>query len=183
MAAGRKIAGASSCTPSNLFSATYQDGLFAETIKNEVNSLVSAREVLIKNEFKKGLPDYGRLHDLGCISDLEYDTFQRNGAWIGEPLKYSKSMAYKSIEKEIKKLSPLAKANLSDIMEGATKEKIQIGWGHGNNYWKNGDWTLATEAFAEMVDATVANSESLATIQKYLPNSYGVFSDMLKELK
>ena len=38
---------------------------------------------------------------------------------------------------------------------------------------------LATEAFAEMIDSTFACPESLATIQRYLPESYKVFLEML----
>ena len=92
-------------------------------------------------------------------------------------------MAYKAVETEIRALSPFAKGDLSDIMEGATREKISVGFGHGNGYWKHGDWTLATEAFAEMVDSTISNAESLQAIRTYLPDSYNVFLDMLKDLK
>lgn len=183
MIAGRNAAGAASCHPNYLYSTTYKNGLFPKTIKDEVDALVSARDKVMKAEFKAHATDFDWLHQHGYITTWNYDYFKKYGSWIGGAPKYSKSMAYKAIEDEIRALTPFAKADLSDIIEGATREKIQVGWGHGNGYWKYGDWTLATEAFAEMVDSTVSNSESLGAIQKYLPGSYKVFLDMLNDLK
>lgn len=183
MIAGRNAADAASCHPNYLYSATYKNGLFPKTIKDEVDALVSARDKVMKAEFKAHATDFDWLHQHGYITTWNYDYFKKYGSWIGGAPKYSKSMAYKAIEDEIRALTPFAKADLSDIMEGATREKIQVGWGHGNGYWKYGDWTLATEAFAEMVDSTASNSESLGAIQKYLPGSYKVFLDMLNDLK
>ncbi len=183
MIAGRNAAGAASCHPNHLYSAAYKNGLFPKTIKDEVNTLVSARDQVMKAEFKAHAADFDWLHQHGYITTWEYDYFKKYGSWIGGTPRYSKTMAYKAVEDEIRALTPFAKADLSDIMEGATRERIQVGWGHGNGYWKYGDWTLATEAFAEMVDSTVSNPESLGAIQKYLPNSYKVFLDMLKDMK
>ena len=91
------------------------------------------------------------------------------------------------MQKEIEALPMLSKADLSDILEGATGAKIKCGFGHGAKYWKDRTFGgvqsgLATEAFAEMVDSTMACPESLETIKKYLPKSYAVFSEMLAEL-
>lgn len=184
MIAGRNAAGASHCHPVNLYSATYKNGLFPKTIKAEVDALVSARGAVIKAEMKAHAGDYDWMVRHGYLDKQELELFRKYGIWAGgsEP-KYSKAMAYKAIEREIQALPPFAKADLSDIMEGATGESIKVGWGHGSNYWKHGDWTLSTEAFAEMVDSTVTNPESLAAIQTYLPKSYQVFLDMLKDLK
>ena len=38
------------------------------------------------------------------------------------------------------------------------------------------------EAFAEMIDSTFTNPESLEMIKKYLPKSYDIFKEMLKNL-
>lgn len=183
MIAGRNAAGTNRALPSNIYSATYKNGLFPQTIKQEVDALVSARDKKMKADFKAHATDYDWLHQHGFIETWEYDFFKQYGTWIGGAPKYSKSMAYKAVETEIRALSPFAKGDLSDIMEGATREKISVGFGHGNGYWKHGDWTLATEAFAEMVDSTISNAESLQAIRTYLPDSYNVFLDMLKDLK
>ncbi len=170
------------------YSSRYQNGLFPQTIKDEVNAIVSAKDADLKAQWKAHDGDWAWLNANGLISDGNYQFYQRYGRWLsGEP-KYSKSMAYAAVEREIRALSPLQKADLSDIMEGATGGKIQAGFGHGKTYWKqrtvNGvSDGLATEAFAEMIDSEMANPDSLATLKEWLPKSYGVFCDMLKTIQ
>lgn len=181
---GRFQAYGLSHNPQGCISVRYKNGLFGKTIKDEVNALVSAKDAAMKAEYKAHATDYEWLTKHGYIPEWEYDWYKRYGEWFNMKSvpKYSKSMAYKAVEREIRALSPFAKADLSDIMEGATLEKIQVGWGHGNKYWKNGNHTLPMEAFAEMYDSAVANPESLETIKKYLPKSYDLFVEMLGEI-
>lgn len=169
------------------YSSAYQNGKFPDTIKNEVADWVSDVDKRLKAEFKEHKDDLEWLHNNGYVSDWNWNFFKRNGTWVGGEPKYSKSHAYKAIEKEIRKLDPKAKADLSDILEGASGGKISIGFGHGASYWKqrnNGGVNdgLATEAFAEMIDSTFACPESLESIKKYLPKSYGVFQEMIQAL-
>jgi len=169
-------------SPKGLFSYRYKNGLFPNTIKAEVDALVSAKDKEMKAEFKAHSTDYDWLVKKGYIMQWQVDYFQRNGRWVGGEPKYSKDMAYKAIEKEIRQLNPFQKADISDMMEGATRSKIQVGWGHKNSYWKQGNWTLATESFAEMYDSAVTNEESLEVIKHYLPKSYDLFIEMLGEI-
>ena len=137
------------------FSGAYKGGVFPQTIKDEVMELVTAYDKQLKQEYKAR----------------------------GE--KYYKVYAYKALENEIRAYSSYARADLSDILEGATNGKVQCGYGHGATYWK--DRTiggisdgLATEAFAEMTDSTMSNPESLELIKKYLPKSYKIYEKMLE---
>ena len=137
------------------FSGAYKGGLFPQTIKDEVQELVSAYDKKLKAEYKAR----------------------------GET--YRKAYAYKALENEIRAYNSYAMADLSDILEGATGAKVQCGYGHGAKYWKDrtiGGISdgLATEAFAEMTDSTFANPESLELIKKYLPKSYKVYEEMLE---
>lgn len=170
------------------FSATYECGKFPQTIKDEVSEWVASVDKRLKAEFKAHKDDYEWLHNNGFISDWKYDYYKKYGSWIGGTPKYAKSYAYSAVEKEVRGLSPKEKADLSDILEGATGGKISCGFGHGASYWKKRTVAgvadgLATEAFAEMMDSTFACPESLASIQKYLPKSYKVFEEMLDELE
>lgn len=170
------------------YSALYKDGLFPQTIKDEVADIVKAKDKELKALFKEHKGDVEWLHTNGFISDWKYSYYKENGVWIGGEPKYAKSYAYSVIEKEIKNIdSKLAMSDLSDIMEGATGGKIACGFGHGKTYWKNRTFGgvadgLATEAFAEMIDSTFANPESLAVIKKWLPKSYAVFQEMIENL-
>lgn len=154
--AGRHLAKESGVFASH-FSGAYKGGLFPQTIKDEVNELVSAYDKKLKAEYKaKGLA-------------------------------YSKAKAYKALESEIRAYSSYARADLSDILEGATSTRVRCGYGHGASYWR--DRTiggindgLATEAFAEMTDSLMTNPESLELIKKYLPKSYGIYNEMLEVL-
>lgn len=166
--------------PDGIYSVNFRNGEFPKTIKEEVAAMVTAKDAAMKAEFKAHKTDIDWLRNHGYIGEWKYNYFKEHGTWIGGEPSYTKSMAYNAIATELKKLNPYQRADLEDILEGATRGKL--GEGHGNSYWKHGEWTLSTEAFAEMYDSTVANHESLEAIKKYLPKSYGVFEDMMKEL-
>lgn len=171
------------------YSAAYKNGLFPQTIKDEVDAIVKAKDKELKAAFKEHAGDVEWFKSKGFIDDWYYKMYKQ-GAYSAESIipKYRKSYAYSAVQKEIKASgSMLAIADLSDIVEGATGAKIQCGFGHGAKYWKDRTWGgvsdgLATEAFAEMIDSTFACPESLETIQKWLPKSYDVFLEMIENL-
>ena len=167
------------------FSGAYKGGLFPQTIKDEVNDLVNAYDKKLKQAFKDHAKDAKWFYDNGFISKRNYD-WVLDGTYSVDVVipKYRKSFAYNALQKEINGYNSYARADLSDILEGATGAKIQCGYGHGASYWR--DRTiggisdgLATEAFAEMTDSTFANPESLELIKKYLPKSYKLYEEML----
>lgn len=171
------------------YSSAYKNGLFPQTIKDEVSDMVNTRAKELKALWKEHAGDVEWFHDNGFIDDWYYRMY-KNGTYKPEQIipKYKKAYAYSSVQKEIKKAgSKYAISDLSDILEGATGAKIQCGFGHGAKYWTDRTYNglpdgLATEAFAEMMDSTFTNPESLEMIQKYLPKSYGVFQEMLDDL-
>ena len=171
------------------FSGAYKDGLFPNTIKDEVAELVKAYDKKLKQAFKDHAGDVEWFYSQGYISASTYDMYKR-GIYKAEAIipKYRKAHAYSALQKEIKAYNnPYAISDLSDILEGATGAKIQCGYGHGATYWKErtiGGISdgLATEAFAEMTDSTFANPESLELIKKYLPKSYKIYEEMLEVL-
>lgn len=159
------------------FSSTYKDGLFPKTIKEEVDNWVKS----ILSDMKAHKTDLQYWVDQGWITQgwADYYASQAN-------FKPLKSMAYQAVKQEIQALEPLQMADISDILEGATRGKIQCGVGHGggsywtNRTWNGVDWGLGTEAFAEMTSATMSCPESLEAIKKYLPKSYALYEEMLE---
>ena len=104
---------------------------------------------------------------------------------VEKSLQLDRYGAYKHIGRELYALGGIAGSDISDIMEGATNARIRGVAGHGANYWKQKrsggiDYGLATEAFAEMLDATINNPESLRQLKRYLPKSYAMFDEMLR---
>ena len=159
------------------YSSAYKDGLFPNTIRDEVNAMVKAKDIELKALWKQHAGDADWFRSQGYMS-----------MWSSSIPKYKKAYAYTAVEKEIRAIgSKYAYGDLSDIMEGATRGKIKCGIGHGASYWNDRTYDgvhdgLATEAFAEMMDSTFASPESLETIKKYLPKSDTVFQEMLKEI-
>ena len=170
------------------FSGAYKDGLFPQTIKDEVQEWVKKYEVELKQEFKKHKNDVEWFRSKGYISDWRYDYYKAGHLSASDVIpKYKKSMAYSAVEKELRAYDRIDVADLCDIVEGATNAKISCVAGHGKKYWT--DRTiggisdgLATEAFAEMTDSTMANKKSLELIKKHLPKSYELYKEMVKEI-
>ena len=77
--------------------------------------------------------------------------------------------------------------DVSDMFNQYTLVHYGIGYpfgvGHRNDYWGNG-WdydALEKEAFAEMFSATATQNKSLGAIKEFFPESYALFTEMLKE--
>ena len=161
------------------FSSTYKDGAFPQTIRDEVNDWVN-RVLADMKAHKDDFPYWVRQ---GWMNQNTAAYYIQHGGF-----KVKKAYAYAAVQAEVRALSPLQYGDLSDILEGATHGKIQCGIGHGGgSYWtkrvQNGvEYGLGTEAFAEMTSATMTSPESLATIKKYLPKSYAMYEDMIKEI-
>jgi hypothetical protein len=75
--------------------------------------------------------------------------------------------------------------NLSDMLEPYAVKLIgkeyPLGIGHGTAYAST-PGNLAVETFAEMMDATVTNSDALDLIKKYLPDAYQEYLTMMGEM-
>lgn len=164
------------------YSPYYNDGEFQHTIKKEVSGWISRVDKQLRADFQAHAEDYGWLHENGFISDFVYEWYQSTGQIATLP-KYTKSYAYRAIEKEMYSLAKIDVADLCDMMEGATGAKFRAVAGHGAQYWREhsrgDDCGLAKEAFAEMYSAVIANPGSWATLKKHLPQSCSVFEQML----
>lgn len=164
------------------YSYTYKDNVFGKTLKQEINQRVNAVATTIKDDFNKHVTDVEWLHKKGYISIRDYNFYKKYGDWEGAVPKCSKSMVYKTVENEIRAMDKMKKANLSDIVEGATGGRINGGFGHGASYWKKGEYKLSTEAFAEMFDSSIANVEQLEKIKEYFPESYIIYMEILESI-
>lgn len=175
------------------FSARYKDGLFPITIQNEINDLVKLKHEEMKLELQEAIKnkDWVWLYDNNLIYTWQFEeTFNGIEPKDFKKIKISKERAYAKVQEEImKNTTYLGRANLSDMFEGATYGRIDMGVGHGKSYWRDGtpkdsgiNTFLATEAFTEMFSSIIANKESLENIKKYLPKSYKVFEEMIEVL-
>ena len=175
-------------------SETYKGGAFAKTIKKEANAYIDARTKEMREGFKKAVEaeDLDWLQSNGYLDKWRVDFLRKNPERIDlalSTLHHSKKDAYRSVADEIGKMGHAQKADLSDLICGATLNKCEDGWYHDRGYWRpkgsGEDFTLmrlSHEGFAEFFSAHTANPESLAVLRKYLPESSKIFEEMLEEL-
>lgn len=186
------------------YSTYWQNGRFNQTILSEVDEWVKSVDKTLKAEFKANRGDICWLKTNGFLSDFAEAQLRQYCSEYGAELSdilsgkhkvtnwfyksyvpsYSKQRAYAQVEQEIRGIIRSDGGNykahaLSDIVEGATKGRVQAGWGHGKSYWTDHD--PSTEAFAEMCEAYVSGPESLETLKKYLPRSLASFDEMIAE--
>lgn len=69
-------------------------------------------------------------------------------------------------------------ADLSDMIEGATKGKVQMGWGHGKSYWQR-EGALSSEIFAELFSMYVNAYEVIEFLRQFIPDTIAAFEEML----
>lgn len=70
---------------------------------------------------------------------------------------------------------------VSDLFSGATSDKVSGLFHHEASYWqKMGNSGVATEAFAQMFSASVANKAALSIIKSYFPKTYSIYRDIIK---
>lgn len=73
---------------------------------------------------------------------------------------------------------------VSDLFSGATTDKVSGLFHHSAGYWKKmGNPGVATEAFAQMFSASVANPSALSIIKSYFPKTFSIYRDIIKVMK
>ena len=169
--------------PFRFFSELWDNGRFPATIEAEVQRLVKERGNRIKELMTEknvtGLKDMMGLRWYRYYFGYGRDNF--------EYVKYEKAMAYKALEHEARMLPDVERGRLSNVLNGATKGKINCGYAHANDYWRkstrNGvNAGLAAEAAAEFFDTSMANKAGFDAMKKYLPESYATFTEMFESM-
>ena len=187
----------------HFYSTTWQDNKLGRTITDEVQKKVNALHKQILTEYEKSKFDVGWWQRIGVLTKWDVQILESRAHSKGYALeewlrildkqgrmaelglsKPRKETAYKALEEEIRNLLQqeggyMAAGSLSDIVEGATKGRIQAGVGHGKSYWKR--IGVEVEAFAEMSEAYTSGSASLRTLREYLPESMAVFDEMMAD--
>lgn len=84
--------------------------------------------------------------------------------------------------------NPSSMASISDLFGGATENKLRLNGsvGHDLSYWEGHEQAkarkLGKEAFAEMFSADITNSSEVEKIEKWLPESYAMYKELVKVL-
>lgn len=127
-----------------------------------------------------------KLRGMGLISDdaahdYKWNRIDKDGlkASLKKP---TLTGAYKYVAERLAELPDNERADVSDLLGGATNMRCREGWGHfGRGYWDKEGRHLSTEAFAEMSAASFTSQESLGKIKQIFPESYEMFLKMTRE--
>lgn len=132
----------------------------------------------------------GNVHDGNSLSDIIKQEIADNTKAILQEMKEEHKAkgegraprifdARREYEKRIlSSYSPREYSSLSDLMGGATKNKMYLGIGHSKGYW-NRDDHLSAEAFAEFSEI-YSDPKALLLIKTELPKSYEFYLKLLK---
>lgn len=162
------------------YSYIYKDNKLGKTLQSEWDSRVKALDSRLKKEFKENANNVAYFYDRGMMTLRTKDYYEAMpNEWV--PPKYKKAYAYEQLQKELREIPLIERGNLSDIIEAQSNAKVIGGIGHGKKYWQYKP-RLSSEPFAEMFDALIANPEALSHIQRYFPESFDVFNEMIIEM-
>ena len=89
-----------------------------------------------------------------------------------------------TLKAEIKQNGWKNYTGLSDGLQYATKNKVHLGWGHANNYYKgqSGDVNGATEFFANVSAAEALNGEGYKQFEKYFPKAVKQYNSIVDDI-
>lgn len=167
------------------FSNTFENGAFGFTLRKEAKNVIDARKAVMKKEFDANKDDILWLADNGYVHESYKQAFL-DGKISGvkdlpRRVTFRPSTVYNKLAEELRGLSDKTGA-VQDIFQGATDEKFKGDFGHASGYFDSNPTALEKEAFAEMVEASMANEELLDAIKTYFPKSYGIFERMMEAI-
>ena len=127
------------------------------------------------------------------VSALDWDWLIRNRyasiadrrkGEISFRLKVQANTVYDKLKEEWERVyTKLDRANFSDVFDGYTTGRLNLGAKHEANYWSQDDKSVRSgEAFAEFFDSAIANQAAYAILKTHLPTAEKIFSEMLSEL-
>lgn len=73
--------------------------------------------------------------------------------------------------------------DLSDVISGATMDRVNLGMHHERKYWKESKYKVAHEFFAECASSKATAKESYELLSKYLPDSVKGFEELYSKLQ
>lgn len=167
------------------FSNTFENGAFGFTLRKEANEIIEARKALLKKEFDANKDNIVWLAENGYVHESYKQAFLDGKISGVEDLPrrvtFMPSTVYKKLADELNGL-PEKTSAVQDIFQGATNEKFSGNFGHASGYFDSNPTALEKEAFAEMMEASMANEELLDVIRSYFPKSYEIFERMMEAI-
>ena len=160
------------------FSCRFKDGAFGKALKSDLDNLIENRKKILQAEVERKIAE----------SDREW--LIKNGYLkpymkaVPQNVLISLDEIYNSLRIEfMSKYSRSEISGFSDIISAYSDGQYNFGAAHRQNYWlKGGNRAKIQEAFAEFMEAAIANEKSYELLKTTLPTAHKVFEEMLEEL-
>lgn len=163
------------------FSEIYKNGAFLKAINADLENLIEAKHA----ELQAVLDKKASALDWDWLIRNRYASIaDRRKGKISFRLKVQTNTVYDKLKEEWERVyAKLDRANFSDILDGYTTGRLNLGAKHEANYWSQGGKSVRSgEAFAEFFDSAIANQAAYAILKTHLPTAEKIFSEMLSEL-
>jgi hypothetical protein len=70
---------------------------------------------------------------------------------------------------------------VSDLMQGASRNRINLGFGHDKSYWSDEE-NLSAEGFAHFFAESSSNPSGYETLKQYFPRAHNVWLEMIEKM-
>ena len=168
----------------NCFSYFWNNGEFRDTIEQEAKAFIDKIGGEGKKEFDS-LVSSGNLDELARKFYESADWSERRDISQGKTApKWTVTRKRECVVKWLKSQKSLAKGMINDVIQGATRSKIYTGCGHDKSYYtgRGAQENMATECFAELYAATIANPDELELMKQHFPKTVECFGRMMKDI-
>ena len=152
------------------FSSHFEDGAFPDALEKDAKAAVRKYEAEAEKMIQqKSQAELRSMYPMLALC-------AKNGIITKKDL--GKELIVRKFNKE-----KLKYAVVSDMMQGATKNRVQGDVGHKKSYYTGTDRreNLATEAFAEMYSRTLIGKD-IEAIKEFFPTAHSVFERMMKKI-
>lgn len=157
------------------FTYEYKDNLLGRTAQKEAEKLILQVKDMLSEETEW-------LYVNGYITESQLMYYKSNGGWGKNKPLITERMACHMIENMITMKQESDYRFISDILEGATNNKIHCGYGHKKGYWEKDPTNLPSETLADIASAECTSEEGIELIKKLLPETYQVYNEILNEM-
>ena len=194
----RKLVG-KEVTPERIYEYAFERQLQTGGVGAEQMARSTLMEWRMLNKLDRKDPQYLALRSIidNAKSDADYKNFFMDHAnlfrdFVTKDTEGAYKQAFEVKAGDISRFCKMIKGEysmaergcLSDIFENYSVTHgggaFPFGVGHGTSYAKEYGAT-EREAFAEMLECTICNPGGLQVIQKYIPNAYNAFKDMIQK--
>lgn len=177
-------------------SSQYQGGIFPQVIRDEISSKYKGPAKEYKLDMsavkrkKMSVDDFcdkwqEALKGVRCPIDHVKHDFEVAGVLSAPSPKTIELHYWQKMVDSILAMPEIESGTIQDLAGGVCRSPSAFRVGHTGGYWRIKDTNrdpLASEAFANMLSAAVANPDEYKRIKSFMPESVKIFEEIIKSI-